>query len=331
MAPTSRRTPCPGLGDGRAGVAHEVADQPVAQGLDLQQFGSRRSPRRPVRLGVETQRAVVEVGRAHPRQAVVEDAGLGMDDDHLFRRTSPDRRRGSGHRCRRPATARSSLERARSMVSWSNQLGSGRWRSAPLPARSARPVGLGDRLGHQGRGEILVLDVDDVELAPQRPRRSGQRRISSTSRAVLPGRLGPLRWPRRCRCKCAGTWSGQGSPPASGGGGRTSPVALRQRSRAISPRAWAAWPSTIIIISWRGVVAVLVRHDPAQVASRWPGVSQRSTAMSPPPQKASAVVDDQHLLVMTGPERDMVVQAEVHRRVVEPLARLVRERTPGWR
>ena len=72
-------------------------------------------------------------------------------------------------------------------------------------------------------------------------------------------------------------------------------------------------------------VAVLVGHDPPlvdlQVGRRVPAVD-RDVA---PAGEGDAVVDHHHLLVMAGPEWDMVIQPELDRRVREPLAGLVRE------
>ena len=36
-----------------------------------------------VALGVEARRAMVQVGRSHPQQPVVDDGDLGMDDDRM--------------------------------------------------------------------------------------------------------------------------------------------------------------------------------------------------------------------------------------------------------
>ena len=102
----------------------------------------------------------------------------------------------------------------------------------------------------------------------------------------------------------------------------SSPVARRQRSRNSSASITAASPSTRPMTSWRLSKSLWSRRVFSRrgSSSRWAGVSQRSGPMSPPPQKAICVVDDDHLLVMAGAQRQLAVEHEIHPRAGEGLA-----------
>ena len=173
------------LGRATAVMGEQPVEEPPQGGAALDIVGGHLH--REVALGVVAEGAVVEVGRADPEQALVDDRHLGMDQDGpallRVRRHDPQATVAVG-----PAQARD--QAAASAVHG----------QAVEAARAAlgehdhdlRPLGLpepvGQRPRHDGRGQVLVLQIDEA-LRPA-DRGEGERGALGDGRAPGQRRIG---------------------------------------------------------------------------------------------------------------------------------------------